>query len=133
MLGPDSSVTGLPFIKLMEAQARLAVGRETAAWDIWADAISEIRASDDQAWPISQRWFAARLAAQYGRPEEAFALLDEAVARPSSETWSAPDLELDPRWDSVRDDPRFDALIARQRAYEDEQARLAEAEGPWLP
>jgi hypothetical protein len=40
---------------------------------------------------------------------------------------------LDPRWDSVRDDPRFDALIARQRAYEDEQARLAEAEGPWLP
>ena len=32
-----------------------------------------------------------------------------------------------------RADPRFDALLARQAAWEAEQARLAEAEGPWVP
>jgi TolB-like protein/Flp pilus assembly protein TadD len=114
------------------ANARLMAGEPEEGWALWEEATSKIDEAGGR-FVNDERWQAARIAADNGRPEEAFALLDDAVARPSGAAWSVVDLELDPRWDALRSDPRFDDLIDRQRAYEEEQARLAEAEGPWLP
>lgn len=122
-----------PWNLLREAWARIEVGRVAAGWDLWDDVVAEIRVWNDQAGSNSARWVAARIAAEFGKPEQAFALLDEAVGKPADGIWSVPDLTLDPRFDAIRGDPRFDALIARQQAYEDEQAREAEKDGPWLP
>jgi tetratricopeptide (TPR) repeat protein len=122
-----------PWNLLREAEARIQVGRVTGGWALWDEVVAEIRVWNDQAGSNSARWVAARIAAQFGRPEQAVALLDEAVGKPADGIWSVPDLTLDPQYDAIRDDPRFDALIARQQAYEDEQAREAERDGPWLP
>jgi hypothetical protein len=122
-----------PWNLLREAWALIEVGRVAAGWDLWEVVVAEIRVWNDQAGSNSARWEAAKIAAQFGRPEQAFALLDEAVGKPADGIWSVPDLTLDPRFDAIRGDPRFDALIARQQAYEDEQAREAEKDGPWLP
>jgi hypothetical protein len=94
--------------------------------------IETARSSEDQLIRIDVFWSAAHTYAWLGRTEEALALLDEAVARPSSNWWSAVNLLLDPRFDALRDDPRFDDLVARQEAYEAAQAREAAGED-WLP
>jgi serine/threonine-protein kinase len=114
-------------------RALVAIGREDEGWALIEQAVEERRSSQDQARLISNLWGLARTYAQFGRGEEALAVLEEAVGRPASQVWSMADLELEPRFDTIRDDPRFDDLLARQQAYEDEQARIAEAEGPWLP
>ena len=130
-LDPDSTVA--KSLWALQAEALLLTGQEEAGWALLADYVEEARSSQDQLGPIGDFWRAARIYAQFGRPEEALVLLDEAVARPSEWWWSLSDLALDPKFDSLRDDPRFDALIARQEAYEEQAALDAEAEGPWLP
>ncbi len=130
-LGPDSTVA--KSLWSLQAEALLLTGREEDGWALLVQSVEEARSSQDQAGPISDFWGAARIYAQFGRPEEAFALLDEAVARPVDNWWSVADLELDPSFDSLRDDPRFGALMARQEAYEAQAALDAEADGPWLP
>lgn len=130
-LGPDSMVA--KSLWDLQAEARLLTGQEEAGWALLAQFVEEARSSQDQVGRITDFWSAALIYAQFGRPEEAFPLLDEAVARPVDGWWSLADLELDPKFDSLRDDPRFDALIARQQAYEAQAALDAEADGPWLP
>jgi serine/threonine-protein kinase len=51
----------------------------------------------------------AQIYAWIGQPDEAFRLLDHLLAVPSSLT--VPMLKLDPAWDPLRKDPRFQALI----------------------
>lgn len=113
--------------------ALLRVGREEEGWAALEESLSDARSSQDEAVLVTMLWSMARSYAQFGRTEEALALLDEAVGRPASDVWSMADLELEPRFDIIRDDPRFADLLARQQAYEDEQARIAIEEGPWLP
>jgi serine/threonine-protein kinase len=130
-LDPDSTVA--KSLWTLQAEALLLTGQEEAGWALLVQSVEEARSSQDQLGPINDFWEAALIYAQFGRPEEAFALLDEAVARPSDGWWSVADLELDPSFDSLRDDPRFGALMARQEAYEAQAALDAEADGPWLP
>jgi len=130
-LDPDSTVA--KSLWYVQAEALLLTGREEDGWALLADFVEEARSSQDQLGPIADFWEAAGIYAAFGRPEEALVLLDEAVARPSGNWWSVADLALDPSFDSLREDPRFDALIARQQAYEAQAALDAEAEGPWLP
>jgi tetratricopeptide (TPR) repeat protein len=51
----------------------------------------------------------AQIYAWTGEPDEAFRLLDHLLAVPSNLT--VPMLRLDPAWDPLRQDPRFQALI----------------------
>jgi TolB-like protein/Flp pilus assembly protein TadD len=51
----------------------------------------------------------AQIYAWTGEPDEAFRLLDHLLAVPSNLT--VPMLKLDPAWDPLRQDPRFQALI----------------------
>lgn len=38
-----------------------------------------------------------------------------------------------PAWDAVWDNPRFDSIVERRRAFEADAAREAEEDKPWLP
>jgi hypothetical protein len=130
VLGPDSTVAA--DYQVFQAAARVLTGDEQAGMGLLTGVVEGARSSDDQVAQIDILWSAARTYAWFGKLEEALALLDEAVAKPTTEWWSAADLLLDPRFDALRDDPRFDDLVARQEAYEAAQAREAEGED-WLP
>jgi len=67
-----------------------------------------------------------------GEIDRGFELLADLVERPSTDL-SVALLELDPRFDPYRDDPRYDGLIERRERFEAEAAEWAEANGPWLP
>ena len=56
----------------------------------------------------------AEIYAWVGEPDEAFRLLDHLLTVPSGLT--VPTLMLDPRWDPLRKDPRFQALIDKYAA-----------------
>lgn len=114
-------------------EALVLTGREDAGWRLIEEELERARLSEDQAGRVSTLWAIARSYARFGRREEALGLLEEAVGKPAATVWSMADLELESMFDSIRDDPRFDELLTRQQAYEDEQAQIAEAEGPWLP
>jgi TolB-like protein/Tfp pilus assembly protein PilF/predicted Ser/Thr protein kinase len=51
----------------------------------------------------------AEIYARVGEPDEAFRLLDHLLQIPNGKT--VPELTLDPVWDPLRNDPRFQALI----------------------
>ena len=67
-----------------------------------------------------------------GEIDRGFDLLDDLVERPSTDL-SVALLELDPRFDPYRADPRFAGLIERRARFEEEGEDWAEANGPWLP
>jgi hypothetical protein len=56
----------------------------------------------------------AQIYAWTGESDEAFRLLDHLLATPNGLT--VPMFKLDPAWDSLRKDPRFQALIDKYAA-----------------
>ena len=56
-------------------------------------------------------WFRLRTLVLLDRPDEAIALVDEMLSRPSF--LGLGDLKLDPLYDGLREDPRFQGLIPR--------------------
>jgi serine/threonine-protein kinase len=56
----------------------------------------------------------AEIYASVGEPDEAFRLLDHLLTVPNGLT--VPTLKLDPVWDPLRQDPRFQALIDKYAA-----------------
>jgi serine/threonine-protein kinase len=56
----------------------------------------------------------AEIYAWVGEPDEAFRLLDHLLTAPNGLT--VPTLKLDPAWDPLRKDPRFQALIEKYAA-----------------
>lgn len=121
--------------KLDAAEARILAGDEEAGWELLRQFVEEAQASGDVGRLVGAQWDAASVYARYGREQEAFAALDEAVARPmrAGTVYGLYYLELWLAWDPLRDDPRFDDLLARQAAYEEEPARLADEQEPWPP
>jgi len=118
--------------QLGEASALSIKGDKEGAWTALEEAIRRARASDDAATSAAILRNAALQAPLIGRPEEALGLLDEIIELPGSYI-SSVDLRYDPAFDSLRDDPRFEEIVERRRAFEEQAARDAEAERPWLP
>ena len=59
----------------------------------------------------------AKIYAWSGEPELAVSAIEESLAHPG---WlSAPMLGLDPDWDPIRDDPRFQNLLGGMNSAED--------------
>jgi hypothetical protein len=48
-----------------------------------------------------------------GDNDAAIAALDKALAAPTGRSVSVPLLKLDPTWDPIRNDPRFQALLKK--------------------
>ena len=63
-----------------------------------------------RAQPDASAYLQAAVLAGLGRRDEAFALLGAAVDRRED---AVPDLGIDPSFDTLRDDPRMDALVRR--------------------
>src|SRR5690606_35565953 len=64
---------------------------------------------------ILRLWLALEVFAPSGAHQLVIDLLDEYLSRPGS--WSIEGLMPDPRFDAVRDDPAFKALVAKYRRH----------------
>lgn len=58
----------------------------------------------------------AQINAQAGHPKEAVALPEQLLSIPAGQTVSIERLKLDPVWDPVRKDPRFQKLLSEEAA-----------------
>jgi hypothetical protein len=64
--------------------------------------------------PQATEWL-AQIYTSTGNFDDAFRLLDHLLAVPNF-SLSVPTLKLDPSWDRLREDPRFQALIEEHSA-----------------
>lgn len=60
----------------------------------------------------------AAVQAQIGQVDEAITGLDRFLAMPTGEFISVPLLKLDPTWDPIRKDLRFQALLKKYEKYQ---------------
>jgi tetratricopeptide (TPR) repeat protein len=65
----------------------------------------------------------ARVEAQVGETESAIDHLSQLLSSAGGETVSVATLRIDPVWDPIRDDPRFNALLAKHAVGEKDAAR----------
>lgn len=132
LLAMDWGSTAGSWKEMMDFVAYALRGDENRAWPLLEESLSIARAQDDVWLRTTQLGNAADLSALFGRPEQALELLDQVVEQHGT-FLSLAFLQGSPYFDSIRDDPRFQAILERRRAYEAEQARLADADRPWLP
>jgi len=132
LLALDWSSTQDSWDEMMGSIAYALQGDEDRAWPLLDESIRIARSLNDRSASVWQLGNAAFFGALFGRTDESFELLDEIVDLPGS--WmSLAELQHDPSLASLRDDPRFDEILERRRAFEEQAAREAEADRPWLP
>ncbi|HYL20778.1 MAG TPA: protein kinase [Gemmatimonadales bacterium] len=103
-----------------EAMIRVALGLAYAGLHRRADAMREARTATELV-PVSENTTGATAAmggaveilAQLGEADAALELIELLLAMPAGREISVPLLRLDPTFDPLRSDPRFDALLAR--------------------
>jgi TolB-like protein len=132
LLALDWSSTGESWDEMYEFTGHAFRGDTARAWPLLDAAIRIARSNDDVRTRAVQLGNAAWFSALFGRPEHALEFLDEGVEMPGFYV-TAVELEDHPVFESVRDDPRFPEILERRRAFEEQAARDAEADRPWLP
>ena len=99
---------------------RVALGLAYAGLHRRADAMREARAATELV-PVSENSTSAtafmggavEIYAQLGEADAALELIELLLAMPAGREVSVPLLRLDPIFDPLRSDPRFEALLAR--------------------
>jgi serine/threonine protein kinase/Flp pilus assembly protein TadD len=92
------------------ASAYVALGDKTKAFAFVKEAQAEVSASKDEFWVAQFAETIARISAQAG--EKGLALDELAISVQKSGGVTYGDLKLNPLWDSVRGDSRFEKIIA---------------------
>ena len=95
--------TGQRFLYLL-GYAYAKAGRQREAEEV----LHKLEDISSREYVISS--FIARIYAALGKRDEAFALLEKAL---EEREYTAPRLNVDPAFDSLRDDPRFADLMRR--------------------
>jgi serine/threonine-protein kinase len=93
------------------AFAWAGLGNAEAATREARTAMALMPSSRDALNGVDYEYIAAQVFAQVGRVNEALSLLEKIYLAPNGP--AAADLRLDPRWDPIREQPRFKALLAR--------------------
>jgi serine/threonine protein kinase/tetratricopeptide (TPR) repeat protein len=86
------------------------LGRKRDAIQEGTAAVKAVPLSRDAMDGQTMKWFLARTYAQVGEPDEAVSILRELLTLPTGLT--LPGLRVDPVWDPLRGNPRFEALLA---------------------
>lgn len=107
-------------------------GDEDRARRLVDESVRLMEARGDRWTGADVRSGGVAMKALFGDRDEALDELADLVELPGANV-SLHRLRLDPVWDRLRDDPRFDGLLERRRAFEERAAREAEADRPWLP
>jgi TolB-like protein len=101
------------------------------AWPLLDEAVRIARGLDEStsAWQLDN---AAFFYAEFGRLEQALDILEE-TAGAEAGFMTLTTLTHIPSFASLRGNPRFEAVVERRRAFEEQAALDAEADRPWLP
>ncbi|MGH8215837.1 MAG: hypothetical protein ACREPZ_09115, partial [Rhodanobacteraceae bacterium] len=101
------------------AAVELGLGHAAQGLDAIAKAQAIVDRSGDQSYGPEDMEANAALYAESQRPDLAVPLLAKALASPSiGYDYSPVLLWLDPAWDPIRHDPRFQALLEQYANYE---------------
>lgn len=93
--------------------AYAGLGRKTEAVAEGERAVALMPVSQDALTGVDMLANLAQLYVRVGQPDQAIALLERVLSLPSGVITSSALLRLDPSWDSLRDDPRFKALLLK--------------------
>ena len=100
------------------ADAELGLGHTAAALAAIAKSQALLTRSNDHAYGPTVMEFNASLYAAANRPDLAVPLLEKALAAPGIGLGYSPVLLwIDPAWDPIRHDPRFQALLEKYEKY----------------
>lgn len=111
---------GVNLVDIWQAvgDAELALGHTAAGLAAVAKAIAMNAQSGDQLYGPRDMRDSAKLYAEARRADLAVPLLAKALATPSIGYYYSPvQLWLDPAWDPIRHDPRFQALLQKYARY----------------
>ena len=99
-----------PYSMLNLAEAYAGAGRDEDAIRVVDELLKAGPMDDDVLNGSSQVLRAARVLAAVGQVDATVAALETLAVSPMGATWAS--LSADPAWDSIRDDPRFQALAS---------------------
>jgi TolB-like protein/Tfp pilus assembly protein PilF len=101
-----------PMRAMEQSWVELCLGHSDAAIRLAHSATELLPLSRDAYYATFYIAGLAQINAQAGHPEEAIALLEQLLSIPAGQTVSIERLKLDPVWDPLRKDPRFQALLS---------------------
>ncbi|HLI18356.1 MAG TPA: tetratricopeptide repeat protein [Rhodanobacteraceae bacterium] len=110
--------SNLAFVLMQIANAEIGLGQNAEGLDTIAKSLKTVADSRDQVYGPAVMLTDAQTYAQARRPDLAVPLLAKALAEPGiGQNYSPVMLWLDPDWDPIGRDPRFQALQAQYAKY----------------
>ncbi|MGN6789576.1 MAG: tetratricopeptide repeat protein, partial [Rhodanobacteraceae bacterium] len=110
--------SNLAFVMMAAANAQIGLGQNAEGMDAIARSLKTVADSKDQVYGPIVMVVDAQVYAQAGRPDRAVPLLAKALAEPGiGQSYSPVMLWLDPWWDPIRNDRRFQALLKQYARY----------------